>query len=429
MAISDFTIIRRSLTSRWFSTVTTALTVGVAVALLVTLLSLRDAGRQSFSRGSGNMHMLISRDSSPLEAVLNAVFYASAPRNAIEWSKYERLVATNPFEFAVPTAVGDSYRGMPVVATTPEFFTAFMPNPGEPWRLREGRFFEQRFEVVAGAAAARTGGIGVGDTLTLTHGAGAGDDDDHHHHHDEFEFTVVGVLEATGSAHDRALFTELTSSWILHAHDRRERELGHDHHRTTTLADLTEADRLITGIFARVFTRPGSDASAALQGIFDSVRRDTSVTVASPADQIRRLFDIVSRVDQLLVAMSVAVLLSSTISIMLALYNSMEHRRRQIAVLRVLGCSRGRVFGLVLTESAVLGMAGALAGVAMGAGASVAVARALRERVGVVIDPSLSAEWALVVVVASVALAAVAGLIPAALAYRTPVAEHLRPLG
>ena len=59
-------------------------------------------------------------------------------------------------------------------------------------------------------------------------------------------------------------------------------------------------------------------------------------------------------IEDILLAMAVVVMISSGIAIMLALYNSMEQRRRQIAVLRVLGSSRGRIFGLIVTESAGL---------------------------------------------------------------------------
>ncbi|MCA9687911.1 MAG: hypothetical protein KC457_37480, partial [Myxococcales bacterium] len=71
-------------------------------------------------------------------------------------------------------------------------------------------------------------------------------DHDHDHDHDhagpghlhaEFRFEVVGILAPTGGPHDRALFADITSSWILHAHDRRVK----DGFETTTADDLTEA--------------------------------------------------------------------------------------------------------------------------------------------------------------------------------------------
>lgn len=430
MALTDFTIIRRSMTSRLFSTVTTVITVAVAVALMLVLLSMRDSGRRAFERGSGNMHLIVSRDSSPLVSVLNGVFYANAPARPITWREYERLAESLPLEFAVPIQLGDSYRSLPVLATTAEFFTAFRPDPAEPWTLADGRFFEKELEIVVGAAAARQTGLKIGDTIFVTHGVGraaSGAPGAEPHIHKEFPFKVVGILRPTGSAHDRALFMNLDSSWLMHAFDRRLIE--DPKAAIPTLADLEERDRLITGIYMRVITRAGQDASAVLPQVFSMLRADPSLTVAAPADQIKRLFDIVSNIDQIFIAMAAVVMVSSGIAIMLALYNSMEQRRRQIAVLRVLGCSRQRIFGLIVTESAILGLLGAAAGVVVAVAGGIIVAAVMKERLGLVVEPALPLEITLAITLATIAIASAAGILPAVLAYRTSVVRNLRPIG
>lgn len=456
--MTDWTIIRRSLTARLFSTVTTVLTVAVAVGLLLTLLTMREAGRRAFDRGSGNMHLLVSRDASPLVGVLNGIFYAGSPRRPIEWARYEQLARSAPFEFAIPTQIGDSYRGNPVLATTPEFFSKFQPVDRQPWAFAEGRAFDKDWEIVLGAQAARATGLKLGDRVSLTHGSGqsrGGEPGPAVHEHAEFKYEVVGILAPTGSAHDRALFTNLESAWIIHAHDRREREeaqhepprpAGHEHETddehaahaadhdhaneaATTAADLVEGDRLITGVYLRLITRAGSDTPANLPQVFDQLRRDTSITVAQPQQEIARLFGIVSSIDQVLVGMAVVVMISSGIAIMLALYNSMEQRRRQIAVLRVLGASRARVFNLVLTESAVIGFLGAVAGIGLAVGGLVVVAGVMKQSVGLVIDPGLAPDVAMIITSLTIVLASLAGIIPAAMAYRTAVAKNLKPMG
>ena len=427
MAMTDWTIIRRSMTSRLFSTVTTVITVAIAVGLMLTLLSMRDSGRRAFERGSGNMHMLISNDSSPLVSVLNGIFYANAPARAITPARFAEIANSFPAEYAIPTQLGDRYMGLPVLATTREFFTKFSPNPDfKPgsaelgWKLAEGRIFEAPFEVVVGARAAREANVGIGDQLALTHGTGK-----EAHVHRDFLYKVVGILEPTGASHDRALFTDLTSSWIIHAYDRRK-ETNPDAGKPTE-ADLTDADKLITGIYARIATRPDMNISAMIPAQLAKLRADGNITVASPSTEIQSLFRIVGNIDQILIAMVAAVMVASSISIMLALYNSMEQRRRQIAVLRVLGCSRPRVFGLVVTESAIIGMLGGLAGFALAFIGTRVVAAVLKEKLGLVVEPIFDPRITFLVLVASLGLAALAGLIPAAVAYRTSVARNLRP--
>ncbi|MBN8598588.1 MAG: FtsX-like permease family protein [Planctomycetes bacterium] len=447
--MNDATIIRRSLSARKLSTVFTSLSVAVAVALMLVLLMMRESGRAAFERGSGNMHMLLSGDSDPLTGILNSVYLAAPPRRALEHAKVEELAAKPFWAFFIPTQIGDSYRGLPVFATTGDFFSRFQPGENEQWSFKAGRAFEKNFEVVLGSRAAQETGLKIGDKIALTHGmpqprSGGNEDKGDQpapHVHDEYKFEVVGILEPTGGAHDRAIITSITSAWILHAHDRREKaEHDHDHadhdhdhehaqETMTTEADLTDADKKVTGIYARVVSRPGSNASALIPVVFEQMRSDKSITVAQPAQEINKLFAIVGSVDQILIAMAAVVAASSGISILLALYNSMEQRRRQIAVLRVLGASAGRIFRLVLAESLVLGAIGAAAGVAIAWIGLRIVASEMKARLGLVIEPAISWQLALGVVSGALLLAGVAGLLPAIVAYRTSVAKNLRPLG
>ncbi|USN98735.1 MAG: FtsX-like permease family protein [Phycisphaeraceae bacterium] len=426
MAITDTTFITRSLTARLFSTVTTIAIVALGVGLMLVLLGMRDAGEAAFRRGKGNMHMLISGpQQDPMVSVLNSVFYAGTPRTPLPWATCQSLAARYPLEWAIPTQLGDSYRGLPVMGTTPEFFTRFQPADGVAWTFAEGQCFAAPFELVVGAEAARVAGLKIGDKINLTHGTPKRGEPGHVH--DEFGYHVVGILSPSATLHDRAIFSDLTSAWILHADERRERELGPDA-GLTTADELIDSDRKITGVYARVMTREGSGTPAALQQVFDLLRSDPEITVAAPDQEIGKLFKIVSNVDRIIVALAATVLVVGAITIMLVLYQAMEQRRRQIAVLRVLGCSRMRVFGLVVTESAVIGTAGAVAGVLVSLVGSRVVAGELYRRMNLVIDPGLDPRIVLGVVLGTIVLASVAGLVPAISAYRTGVIRNLRPI-
>lgn len=437
--MTDWTIIFRSLTGRLFSTITTVLTVAVAVALMLVLITMREAGKRAFERGAGDMHLYVSAEASPLASILNGIFYANPPRRSIPASRYEKLKTQAPWAYAVPIQQGDSYLGMPVIATTPEFFSKYLPNLNEPWTLADGRFFTGDFEVVVGAQAAQVSGLKVGDEIFLTHGIGlsrqaraaaeqSGETIGEAHVHYDFSYRVVGILKPTGGSHDRALMTSLQSTWIIHAHDRRLKDTPGI--KTTTAADLIESDRKITGIYLRLVTREGGSGTPAnLPQVFTMLRADPTITVAAPFDEIRKLDVIVGNVNTIFIAIAAAVMLSSGIAIMLALYNSMDLRRRQIAVLRVLGASQPRIFGLVITESALIGIFGALAGIVLALVGSLAAASLMKEYIGLAISPIVPLRELIIVTLATIALACIAGLIPAVSAYRTAVATNLRPIG
>lgn len=419
MALTDWNIVTRSMRSRWFSTLLTILTVAIASGLMTLLVSMRSAGEDAFRRGTGNVQMLISKEPGPLASVLNSMFYAQAPGNPILFDEYEQLVSEYPFAWSVPTQLGDSFAGSPVMGTTGAFFTSFKPAADQSWSLKAGAYFDASFEVVVGSVAASTHHLNIGDSITLDHGSSKSPGS---HDHDEFEFVVVGILNPTATAHDRALFTNLDSAWILHAHDRREAQLGHG--IETTIKDVIASDRKITGVYASL-----GDRKAALMQVLSALRSDPNWTIANPASTVGGLFKIVSNIDQVLLAMAIAVMFSSGISILVALYNSMDNRRRQIAVLRVLGASKMRVFNLVLTESAMIGVLGGFVGIGISLVAGQVVSGVLQSRVGIVVNPSLPMDGYLMIVLATIALSCIAGMIPAMIAYRTPVVRSLRPIG
>ncbi|MEO0482031.1 MAG: FtsX-like permease family protein [Planctomycetota bacterium] len=459
MAMGDGRIVWRSLTSRLFPTLTTILMVAVAVGLLVSLLSLRESGRRALERGVGNAHLLVAAEPGPMNTVLNHLFFANPPRAAMPYAEYERLRDSHPWAWTIAMAQGDSFRGYPVAAVAAELFDVYQPiyNPQNPrpMAMQEGAWLapggEGDFQVVLGAEAARTTGVRVGQGVYLTHGVGAraatgGDVTDLDAQgnpvgqadantdlpmgavgrvHTEYVYEVVGVLEPTGTAFDWALFTNLRSTWIKHAHDKRAARADIP---LTTYDDLTDADRLVTAFMGRVVTRPGQETSAMLPSVFETIRRE-GFTIANPGEQIRRLLGIVGSVDQVLVAMAVVVLVASAAGILLALVSSMEQRRRQVAVLRVLGASRSRIFGLVMTESAAIGLVGALVGVAgawLGVGL---ISRVMAERTGLAIDAGVGLTTGALVVLVAVLISQAAGLIPALMAYRTSVVRALRPIG
>ena len=94
--MSDLRIIIRSLKSRPTSTIITMALVATSVGLLLTLLTLKSAGRKSFQRGMGNAHLIVSGDASPLVAVLNGVFHLNAPRTSIPMTTVEEIRESFP---------------------------------------------------------------------------------------------------------------------------------------------------------------------------------------------------------------------------------------------------------------------------------------------------------------------------------------------
>jgi putative ABC transport system permease protein len=114
--------------------------------------------------------------------------------------------------------------------------------------------------------------------------------------------------------------------------------------------------------------------------------------------------------------------------VLVGIYNSMNARARDIAILRALGARRTTVFGAVMGEAAVIGLLGAVAGLAVFAALAAGVAAVIQAQTGVVLEPF---KWNPVFwwgPAVFVGLAALGGVVPAVKAYRVPVAETIAPV-
>jgi putative ABC transport system permease protein len=114
-------------------------------------------------------------------------------------------------------------------------------------------------------------------------------------------------------------------------------------------------------------------------------------------------------------------------SILASIYNTINERRREFAILRALGARRSTVFAAIVTESAAISAIGAAAGFVVYVAIMLVAAAVVRAQTGVVVSVF---EFHPVLVVAPLgmtALGAVCGLVPAFKAYRTDVAANLAP--
>ena len=128
---------------------------------------------------------------------------------------------------------------------------------------------------------------------------------------------------------------------------------------------------------------------------------------------------------EVLRAFGLVLVLASALSVFIALWNALEDRRYDLAVMRMLGASPARLLSLMLVEAMLLAGVGAAAGLVLGHGLTAAVGEALREtrQMGVSGAVFLADElWLLAFVLGTAALAA---LLPAWRAARVDVAAAL----
>ncbi|MEM9412988.1 MAG: ABC transporter permease, partial [Planctomycetota bacterium] len=315
------------------------------------------------------------------------------------------------------------------------------------FEFAQGRAFESKneqngyFECVIGALVAKKSGLQVGDILYPTHG----DPNDTGAKVHAQGFKVVGILKGTRTPHDRAVFLNMEGFYLMDDHSKPveddsvfsdESELvevdpfaedetdGDDGEEISTddepeinddskkIADddrmlddeidksspLPIEQREVTSILVRTandeygvygFILPQEINDGKLEKTlnwsnFRPVRAQKAAQAVNPVIEVTKFFEaFIGPIQLLLLALTTMICIVSAISILVGIYNSMNQRKHEIAVMRALGASRGKVMSVMLVESILLACAGGLFGWLAGHGLNVLISPFIEAKTGV----------------------------------------------
>ncbi|HKQ38314.1 MAG TPA: ABC transporter permease [Verrucomicrobiae bacterium] len=392
-------IARKSLRQYALSTSITSLSIGLAGALLLSVWVIKDEARATFAQINGGFDAVLGARSTKLQLVLNAIFHLEASPANIELQDLEAIQGNPNVALAVPIAMGDNFRGFRVVGTSPEMFTQVEYARARKHKVRApGRLFDPVLrEAVVGSFAAQKLRLKRGDHFHPYHGLNF----DEKHEHAE-DYVVVGLLEPSNTPADKVIWIPLEGLQKMSGH-----------------AAKTQTD--VSAVLVKLRS-PMAGRTLDMQ----YNREGDRLTFAWPIGAtISELLNKVGWLEQVLAAVAVMVGLVAAGSVMTTIYNSMNERRRQIAIFRALGARRSTVFLTVILEALSIAVIGVVVAFVL-YGAIVGAASAIiRAQTGVLIDP-----WAWHNVMAwgplgLIALGVAAGIVPAIKAYRVDVAEHL----
>lgn len=411
-------IVRRSLAQHALSTAVTVLASALGCGLVIAVFAVRQQAHDAFAGGASGVDAVLGARGSHLQLVLNAVYHLDTSPGNIPWSLYERVRSDPQVDVAVPYAVGDSWRGWRVVGTTPERFTRLEERKGR--RLAPapgGRVFDPALrEAVIGSAVAEATGLSVGAEFHPEHGLSHEGAEEH-----EEEYVVVGVLEPTNTPADRVIWIPIEGVFRMGGHVLRG---AGTEFRAKPGEPIPDEAKEVSAVLLK-FRVPmaGMRLDQAVN------RQGKEATLAWPVSRsVAELFDKLGWMDRVLALVAWLVMLVAAGSILASLSNAMNERRRDFAILRALGAKRRVVFAAILLESSAIGALGAAGGWLVAFALTAGAASVVRAQTGVVLDPSQVHAAAAFAPAAMVALAALAGVLPAVKAYRTPVADTLAPV-
>lgn len=410
----------KSLLARRISFVLTSMMIAVSVFVLLSVETLRQQSKQSFSQTVSGVDLIVGARTGQLNLLLYSVFHIGQPSNNISWQSYQQLASAETVDWTIPMSMGDSHRGYRVVGTTAAFFEHFQFADKHALTFNDGKPFDSTFEVAIGASVARQLDYQVGDKITLSHGLAR----NNIQQHETYPFTISGILAATGTPVDRAVYVSLIGIEAIH-------QDGNDLASFTaptwamseTQNDVSNEPAAITAFMVGLKSRL---QTFSFQRQVNDYRQEALLAIL-PGATLFELWGILGGVEQVLMIISGLVLLGALIGMSNMLLVSMRERRYELAVLRAIGVRPARIFLLLQMEALLMAGVGCIVALGLLQAVAWGLSDTIMAQYGLYLTGNiltLSLMRMLLWVLLATCLVA---LIPAISAYRQALNSHLNP--
>ncbi len=477
----------RSLRSRLLTTSLTVASIALSVTLLVGIEHVRAGVRESFAGTIRGVDLIVGARGGTLQVLLSSVFGIGSPNGAVSYETFLRWQRHPAVKWAVPYSLGDSHRGFRVIGTTAEFFERYRFRRDGQITLVQGRVAASDDEVVIGSEVAERLGYQLGTPVVVVHGLRDIGTSDHEAH----PFTVVGVLGRTFTPIDRSIYVTLGGIEAMHEDEPgpvlpaatpsaapmvmpgaapppgtpmvmpgaapppgtpmvmpgaapppgtpmvmpgAEPPAGPS---TPARAESASVPTSVPDSFSAALPSdfPVSAFFVGTKNRFEALmlQREMNTDLTEPLTAVIpgvALADLWQNIGSAEVGLRVVALFAVAIGLtgmLVALYSSLEARRREMAIFRAIGAGPRTIVSLLVLESGVLSLLGCLIGVALVYVGLLIGQQPIEQRFGLhlAIRPLGGTEWTYigVVLLAGVLI----GFVPALKAYRTSLVDGLSP--
>lgn len=406
----------KSLLNRKLTALLTILTVAISVVLLTGVERIRTQAKSSFANTISGTDLIVGGRSGSVNLLLYSVFRIGNATNNIDWQSYREFSQHPAVKWAIPISLGDSHRGFRVMGTNHSYFEHYRFGSKQSLTFSQGREFNGLFETVLGADVAKKLGYTIGSEIIIAHGIS----DVAFARHDKLPFKVVGILAPTGTPVDKTVHVSLAAIEAIHVGWQSGAHLGN----TPDAKQLAEQQFEPQQITAMLLGLKSKIQTFALQREINQYRQEP-LSAILPGVALHELWGMMSVAEQALMAVSVFVVVAGLLGMLSSLLTSLQERRREMSILRAMGARPRHIFSLLISEAALLTLAGIVLGV-LGLYALLALAAPLIEsQYGIRIDLGAISrhEWQLLGYVQCAGI--VIGIVPALRAYRQSLSDGM----
>ena len=325
------------------------------IGIISLMLQLNSLIKTQMDNNLKGIDMVVGAKGSPLQLILSAVYHIDSPTGNISVEDAKKIKNNRMVGSSIDLLYGDNYKGYRIVGTEQKFLDLYKA------KIKEGRKWEDPFEVVVGSKIYSKFNIKIDDELMSSHGLRETGEE----HADQL-FKVVGLLEPSNSVIDQLIVTSPQSIWDLHDdhdHGSEEHDEEHDHehdeehdhehdeehdHEHDEEHDHEHDDKEITAMLIK-FKSPMNIIQFPRQ-----INEDTNLQAAVPSYEISRLFKLFGFGIETLTYLAYLIIIVSAFSLFINLFNSMRERKYEMALIRTLGSSRRQLSMMIIFESLIL---------------------------------------------------------------------------
>ncbi|WP_217557919.1 ABC transporter permease [Paenibacillus sp. GbtcB18] len=421
--MSVFQVIWRNALHRKTLSILTMISVALTAALLLFVLMWNEGVEKGAEKGYGPFEITVGAEGSKTQLAMSTYYHIGAPTGNIPNAIYEQVKKEAEAEEVFAITTGDNLNGYPIVGVDAGYFAVRYGDK----QLASGSLYAGLGEAVIGSHAARTLGLKAGDTFKGGHGlvhsaeaagehaeehhekesgerAGAGHEGaqgDHNEHeghdehdgHEAFSYKVVGILPPLHSPDDRAVFTTLDYAWAVHGEEAQH-------------------DREVTALMVKPKSLLGAQA---LKNKYDAM---TGLQAMYTGKAVADVVNVVDKGTQVVQIVTYLCVLLAALTLLLSLLAAASERRKDVALLRLIGKPGRYVWTALVGEGVFLTAGGLLIGLLLGHSAGAAGSSLLFDFAGIQIDPWSLAPGELLLAGGAVLLGIAASAIPAWQVYR-----------
>ncbi|MCE2746704.1 MAG: ABC transporter permease [Burkholderiales bacterium] len=260
----------------------------------------------------------------------------------------------------------------------------------------------------------------MGDKIALSHGMKIQQGEPSHA---DKPFTVVGVLQPTGTPVDQSVHISLAGMEAIHV---------------DWAAGVPVPGAEIPAEYVTKFNLKPKSVTAVLLGLNNRAgvfrmqrelenRPDAALSAILPGVALSSLWQTIGVVEQVLLFVAALVAVVSALGLTSVMLVTLGQRRRELAVLRSTGAGPRTVFGLLFLESAMVMWLGVALGVLVLVLASAAFAPWVQAQFGLQLVGLGELGAGVFAVLAFAAFGSLLGLVPAFQAYRNQLQDGLNP--